>query len=79
MLDQFVTCVQLDRWVHVHLDFTILVNNPLAEVPRQLLDESGCFSRLQLFGVGTEPLEDIVCVGPVDQALVHQWEAHVEL
>ena len=79
MLNELVRRVQLHCWVQVHLDATLAVNDPLAKVPRQLIDLSWPLYGLKLSRVSTEPFEDVVRVRSIDHNLVHEWETHSEL
>ena len=79
MLNQLICRVQLDSWVHVHLDPPIFVDNPLAEVPRQLEDTAWLLTTLQLFRIATQPLEHIMSLWPINKYLVHQRKPYIEL
>ena len=79
MLNELVRRVQLHCWVQVHLDATLPVNDPLAKVPRQLVDLARLFCGLKLSRVTAEPFEDVVCVRSIYHDLIHEWETHSKL
>ena len=71
--------MQLHGWIQVHLNATLAVNDPLAKVPRQLVDFAGLLDGLKLSRVATEPFEDFVSFRSIHHYLVHERETHSEL
>ena len=79
ILDQLVAVVKLDGGVHVHLDPAPAVDDPPAEVPRQLLHLTWVFLINQLLCVSSQELKHRVRVGPIDIDLVSEREGYAVL
>ena len=79
MFNYFVASLQVNYRIHIHLNLTILVNDPTAEVPRQLKDTSWFCLRLQFFRMASEVLEYVVSLFAIHTYLVHQWKLNAVL
>jgi hypothetical protein len=79
VLNKVVCGSKLNCWVQVHLDFTITVYYPAAEIPRQLIHAVGVLLVYKLFGVAAKIAKNRVGFGPIYLDFVHQRKGNSKL
>ena len=71
--------MQLDSRIQVHLDFSLSIDDPPAEVPGQLQHLGWVLFINKLLGVASQELKNGMCVRSIDVDLVREWERHTVL
>ena len=74
MLNKLIARLDVNRGIHVHLNFAFSINNPSTEVPRKFKNSGWILLRLQFLSIAAQIHEHIMCLRTIHVYLVHERE-----